>query len=179
MIPMVSTATELTACRDILHATAAESGVTPPPLGAMIELPEAVAAADELAREADFFSIGSNDLTSQILRLDRRDPSLTPAMSAHPAVLNAIAAVVAAAHRHGRLVSVCGNAAADPLVIPLLLGLGCDTLSVVPAAVDEVRARIRRLDQSTCIDVAHAALTLNSEDEVWHLVTERCVPPLP
>ena len=145
----------------------------------MIELPEAVAAADELAREAAFFSIGSNDLTSQVLHLDRRDPSATPAMAAHPAVLNAIAATVSAAHRHSRRVSVCGDAAADALVIPLLVGLGCDTLSVAPAAVDEVRARVRRLTMSTCTEVASAALTRGTAAEVWQLVTGRCLPSLP
>jgi phosphoenolpyruvate-protein kinase (PTS system EI component) len=179
MIPMVATAAELVACREILHATATDLGVSPPPLGAMIELPEAVAAIDELARESAFLSIGSNDLTSQILRLDRRDPSVTAALAAHPAVLHAIATTVAAAHRHGRRVSVCGNAAADPLVIPLLVGLGCDTLSVAPTAVDEVRARIRRLTSSTCAEVARTALTLDTVAEVWELVTDQCMPSLP
>jgi phosphocarrier protein FPr len=86
---------------------------------------------------------------------------------------------VAAAHRHGRRVSVCGNAAADPLVIPLLVGLGCDTLSVAPTAVDEVRARIRRLTSSTCAEVARTALTLDTVAEVWELVTDQCMPSLP
>jgi phosphoenolpyruvate-protein kinase (PTS system EI component) len=179
MIPMVATASELAACREILRSAAAALGMTPPPLGAMIELPEAVAAIDELAGEAAFFSIGSNDLTSQLLHLDRRDPSATPAMAAHPVVLNAIAATVTAAHRHRRRVSVCGDAAADPLVIPLLVGLGCDTLSVAPAAVDEVRARVRRLTMSACMEVAGAALTLDTAADVWQLVTDRCLPSLP
>jgi phosphocarrier protein FPr len=100
-------------------------------------------------------------------------------MAAHPAVLNAIATTVTAAHRHGRRVSVCGDAAADPLVIPLLVGLGCDVLSVVPAAVDEVRARIRRLTMSTCTEVAGTALTLGTAADVWQLVTDRCMPSLP
>lgn len=179
MIPMVATASELAACREILRSAAASLGMTPPPLGAMIELPEAVAAADELAGEAAFFSIGSNDLTCQLLDVDRRDPSATPAMAAHPAVLNAIAATVTAAHRHRRRVSVCGDAAADPLVIPLLVGLGCDTLSVAPAAVDEVRARVRRLTMSACAEAAGTALTLDTAADVWQLVTDQCLPSLP
>jgi phosphoenolpyruvate-protein kinase (PTS system EI component) len=178
MIPMVATPPELAACREILRSTAAALGMTPPPLGAMIELPEAVAAIGELAGEAAFFSIGSNDLTSKMLHLDRRDPSATPAMAAHPAVLNAIAAIVTAAHRRRRRVSVCGDAAADPLVIPLLVGLGCDALSVAPAAVDEVRARIRRLTMSACTEVASTALTLETAADVWQLVTDRCMPSL-
>jgi phosphoenolpyruvate-protein kinase (PTS system EI component) len=146
MIPMVASADELAVCRDLLTKAAADVGVPPPPLGAMIELPEAVADIDTIAAAADFLSIGSNDLTCQILGLDRRDPAATPAMAAHPDVQRAIAEVVTAAHRRDLLVSVCGDAAADAEVVPLLVAVGCDILSVAPSAVDEVRALVRRLD---------------------------------
>ncbi|MDQ1011195.1 phosphoenolpyruvate-protein kinase (PTS system EI component) [Streptomyces sp. V4I23] len=179
MIPMVAGIDELHACRRLLQAAAAEAGVPTPPLGIMVELPEAVAAADDLAREAAFLSIGSNDLTCQILGLDRRDPAATPAMAAHPAVLSAIAQVVTAAHRHHRQVSVCGDAAAHPLVTPLLIGLGCDILSVAPAALDEVRARIRRLRHDTCASLAAIALTRETPEDVWRLVEQCCLPSLP
>jgi phosphoenolpyruvate-protein kinase (PTS system EI component) len=179
MIPMVANIDELLACRRLLQAAAAEAGVPTPPLGIMVELPEAVAAIGDLAREAAFLSIGSNDLTCQILGLDRRDPTATPAMAAHPAVLNAIAQVVTAAHRHNRQVSVCGDAAADPLVTPLLIGLGCDILSVAPGALDEVRARIRRLRHDTCTSLAAIALTRETPEEVWRLVEQCCQPSLP
>ncbi|MEU6217641.1 putative PEP-binding protein [Streptomyces sp. NPDC047022] len=179
MIPMVASVDELRACRRLLEVAATEAGVPMPPLGIMVELPEAVAAADDLAREASFFSIGSNDLTCQILDLDRRDPTATPAMAAHPAVLDAIARVVTAAHRHDRQVSVCGDAAAHPLVTPLLIGLGCDSLSVGPAALDEVRARIRRLSHDTCASLAAVALTCETPEEVWRLVEQCCLPSLP
>ncbi|WP_272918630.1 putative PEP-binding protein [Streptomyces sp. HUCO-GS316] len=179
MIPMVATVDELRACRSLLHSAAAELEVAAPPLGVMVELPEAVAAADGLAREASFLSIGSNDLTCQILGLDRRDPAATPAMAAHPAVLAAIDQVVTAALRHHRHVSVCGDAAAHPLVTPLLIGLGVDSLSVAPAALDEVRARIRRLRHDTCATTAATALTLRTPEEVWQLVRQHCRPPLP
>jgi phosphoenolpyruvate-protein kinase (PTS system EI component) len=179
MIPMVASVDELVACRRILAKAAGDMGAPVPPLGAMIELPEAVADADELARGSEFFSIGSNDLTSQILRLDRRDPAVTPALAAHPDVLRAIAEIVTAAHRHGRRVSVCGDAAALPLVIPLLIGLGCDVLSVAPTALDEVRARVRRLSMSVCAEVAGIALGLDTAEAVWQLVTDRCMPALP
>ncbi|WNC02460.1 putative PEP-binding protein [Streptomyces sp. CGMCC 4.7035] len=99
---MVASVDELRACRRLLEAAATEAGIPMPPLGIMVELPEAVAAADDLAREAAFFSIGSNDLTCQIPGLDRRDPSATPAMAAHPAVLDAISRVVTVAHRRDR-----------------------------------------------------------------------------
>jgi multiphosphoryl transfer protein len=179
MIPMVAGIDELRACRRLLYAAAADLGVDAPPLGIMVELPEAVAAADDLAREAAFLSIGSNDLTSQILGLDRRDPAATPALAAHPAVLRAIAQVVTAAHRNHRHLSVCGDAAAHPLVLPLLIGLDCDTLSVAPAALDEVRARIRRLRRDTCAFVATTALTRETPEDAWQLVRQHCLPPLP
>ncbi|HEU4424331.1 MAG TPA: putative PEP-binding protein, partial [Pilimelia sp.] len=146
MIPMVAGVDELRACRALLAKAAAEAGTATPPLGAMVELPDAVAAIEALAAEADFLSIGSNDLTAAILGLDRRDPALTPARAAEPAVLRAIEAVVGAAARHGRPVSVCGDAAADPDVVPVLLRLGIGTLSVAPAALDEVRALVRDTD---------------------------------
>ncbi|MET9630679.1 putative PEP-binding protein [Lentzea sp. NPDC006480] len=179
MIPMVATPGELDACRHILNRVAHDLGVAPPPLGAMIELPEAVAAADDIAARADFLSIGSNDLTGQILGLDRRDPALTPQLAAHPAVLRAIADTIAAAHRRHQRVSVCGDAAAHPLVVPLLIGLGCDVLSTAPAHLDQVRAIIRRLDHTTCASIAHHALGLTTADQVWEAVREHCSPRIP
>ncbi len=179
MIPMVASAAELRACKEILAKCAAERGVAPPRIGAMIELPEAVARADTLAVESDFFSIGSNDLTGQILGLDRRDPAMGPALAAHPRVLRAVADTVDMAHAHRRQVSVCGDAAAHPLVVPLLIGLRCDALSVAPAALDEVRARIRRLDYGVCAEVAREALACTTLDQVARLVEDRCSPQLP
>jgi phosphoenolpyruvate-protein kinase (PTS system EI component) len=179
MIPMVASLEELRACRAILHTAAAALGVATPPLGAMVELSEAVALADDLARESAFLSIGSNDLTSQLLGLDRRDPAATPALTAHPTVLRAIRDVVEAAHRHQRQVSVCGDAAVHPLVAPLLVGLGCDILSAAPAALDEIRARIRRLDAETCARAARDAIACATVEDVWRIVEERCSPRLP
>lgn len=179
MIPMVATAGELDACRDMLTRVARELGTPAPPLGAMIELPEAVAAVEDIAARADFLSIGSNDLTGQVLGLDRRDPALTPQLAAHPAVLRAIADTIAAAHRHRQRVSICGDAAAHPLVVPLLTGLDCDVLSTAPTHLDQVRATIRRLDHTTCAEVARHALTLSTAEEVWDLVRDQCGPRLP
>ncbi|WP_329493385.1 putative PEP-binding protein [Kitasatospora herbaricolor] len=179
MIPMVAAPGELRACRELLRAAAESLGVPAPPLGAMVELPEAVDRAEELAREAAFLSVGSNDLTSRILGLDRRDPAAGPAHTAHPAVLAAIGQVVEAAHRYRRQVSVCGDAAAHPLVVPLLIGLGCDVLSAAPAVLDEIRARIRRLDAEACARAAREALVAEDVEEVWRIVERRCSPVLP
>ncbi|TWP43824.1 hypothetical protein FKR81_42050 [Lentzea tibetensis] len=79
-------------------------------------------------------------------------------MTAHPDVLRAIATVITTAHHHGLQVSVCGDAAAHPDVIPLLVGLDCDILSVAPSALDEVRAHIRHLDHADCVALAADAL---------------------
>jgi phosphoenolpyruvate-protein kinase (PTS system EI component) len=171
MIPMVASLAEFRACRELLHTEATSLGVPAPPLGVMIELPEAVELADDFAAEAAFLSIGTNDLTGQLLGLDRRDPAATPMLTAHPRVLAAIAQIVTAAHRHGRTVSVCGDAAAHAMVTPLLIGLGCDELSVSPASLDEVRHRIRRLRHDDCRRLAMQALGCDTAEEVRQLVT--------
>ena len=104
---------------------------------------------------------------------------MSPALAAHPRVLGAIARTVQAAHRRGIRVSVCGDAAAHPLVIPLLIGLGCDVLSVAPAALDETRVRIRRLDAQICADVAAEALGCETLESVQRIVRRRCWPSMP
>jgi phosphoenolpyruvate-protein kinase (PTS system EI component) len=144
MLPMVQSADQIRAARALLPAGGAV------PFGAMVETGAAVEAVDEIAAGADFLSIGTNDLTASLFGLDRQDPALTPARAAEPAVLRAIAATVAAGKRHGKPVSVCGDAAADPYAIPLLVGAGCRILSVAPAALDAVRAQIRELDTREC-----------------------------
>ena len=146
MIPMVADVGELRACRKLLDAAAATVAVPAPPLGAMIELPEAVEGVEEIAAEADFLSLGTNDLTAALLGIDRRDPALTPDRTGDPAVLAAVAHVCAAGRAADIPVTVCGDAAADPTVAPLLIGAGCTALSVTPAVLDEVRALIRGLD---------------------------------
>jgi phosphoenolpyruvate-protein kinase (PTS system EI component) len=141
MIPMVSTVAALQTCRRLLGEVTDQ----PVPLGAMVETPEAIAIIDDLAAAADFLSIGSNDLTAALLGLDRRDPALTPARAAEPVVRDAIAATVRAGAAAGTPVSICGDAASEPSVIPLLVEIGCHTLSVAPATLDEVRAQVRTL----------------------------------
>jgi phosphoenolpyruvate-protein kinase (PTS system EI component) len=173
MIPMVASVDEFVACARLLDR--ASDGAPRPPLGAMIELRAAVAHAVELARHADFFSIGSNDLTATLLGLDRRDPALSPLRAAEPVVLQAIAATVQAAREAGIPVSVCGDAAAEPVLIPLLLGLGVGVLSVAPAALDETRSLIRALDHHQCARAAHDALRAATLPEVTALGAA-CLP---
>ena len=110
------------------------------------------------APAVDFFSIGTNDLTGQVLGLDRRDPAAKPALAAHPRVLALISRVVEAGRQAGIGVSVCGDSAADPLVLPLLVGLGVDTLSVPAARVQRVRSWLAELATPACAELAAAAL---------------------
>ncbi len=147
MLPMVTEAAELREVRRRLEALAAELGLAERPrLGAMIEVPSAALCADGLAGEADFLSIGTNDLTQYTLAMDREDPTLSARADVlHPAVLRLIRTTVEGAA--GRCpVGVCGAAAGDPLAAPLLVALGVDELSVEPARVPAVKAALRRLD---------------------------------
>jgi multiphosphoryl transfer protein len=170
LIPMVSSLGEVSRVRDVLTQTAAALGTSLPRLGIMVELQATAAAAEAFAGSVDFFSIGTNDLTGQVLRLDRRDPAAKPALAAHPKVLALIGRVAEAGRRAGIPVSVCGDSAADPLVLPLLVGLGVTTLSVPAARVQRVRAWLRDLDTGACAALATEALSAGTADEVWKLV---------
>jgi phosphoenolpyruvate-protein kinase (PTS system EI component) len=126
-------------------------------LGAMIELPEAAEAAHEIAAECDFLSVGTNDLTHATLGTDRFAHGEAPAHD--PRVLRHIAAAARAAKEAGIPLEVCGEAASDPLTVPLLVGLGADELSVGAARVGTVRAWIRGLNYEEAAELALEALT--------------------
>jgi phosphoenolpyruvate-protein kinase (PTS system EI component) len=170
LIPMVSSPGEVDQVRAALAETAAALGVPPPRLGIMVELAATAAAAETFAPAVDFFSIGTNDLAGQVLGLDRRDPAARPALAADPRVLGLIGHVMRAAHEAGIGVSVCGDAAADAQVLPLLVGLGVDTLSVPAARVERVRSWLAALDAGGCADLAARALAAPDVDAVWKLV---------
>jgi phosphoenolpyruvate-protein kinase (PTS system EI component) len=173
LIPMVSSLDEVRQVRDVLTKTAAALGADLPRLGIMVELQATAAAAATFAPAVDFFSIGTNDLTGQVLGLDRRDPTAKPALAADPRVLALIARVADAGRQAGISVSVCGDSAADPLVLPLLIGLGVTTLSVPAARVQRVRTWLAGLDTSACAALAAEALRASTVDQVRELV-----PPL-
>jgi len=173
LVPMVSSLAEVRQVRDVLSQAAAQVGVAPPPLGIMVELQATAAAAAVFAPEVDFLSIGTNDLTGQVLGLDRLDPAASPSLAAHPQVLALIAHVTEAGRQAGISVSVCGDSAADPLVLPLLVGAGVRTLSVPAARVRQVRSAVTDLDSRRCATLAAEALAASSVDEVWKLVLAR------
>jgi len=133
----------------------------------MIEVPSAALTADALAREVDFFSIGTNDLTQYTLAMDRGHPKLASQADAlHPAVVRLISLTVEAAHRHGKWVGVCGGLAAEPLAVPLLLGIGVDELSVPVPAIPAIKALVRRLTLRDCRELARAVAALTTAGEV-------------
>jgi len=146
LVPMVTSLDEVVLVRAALAKAAAEIGAEPPELGIMVEVAATAAAAGEFAPAVGFFSIGTNDLASEVLGVDRADPRTRPVLAADPRVLALIGTVARAARQTGIKVSVCGDAAAEPLVLPLLLGLGVRTLSVGAARVPQVAAWIAATD---------------------------------
>ena len=165
MFPMIATLDELRAARRILAEERA--GGASVRVGVMIEVPSAALTAEHLAREVDFFSIGTNDLTQYTLAMDRGHPRLAPLADAlHPAVLQLISLTVEAAHRHGKWVGVCGGMAAEPLAVPVLLGIGVDELSVPVPAIAAVKALVRRLSLRHCRELAREVAGLSTAGEV-------------
>ncbi|MCT9824953.1 phosphoenolpyruvate--protein phosphotransferase [Pseudomonas sp. Y39-6] len=171
MFPMVGSVDEWRAARDMTERLRLEIPVADLQLGIMIEVPSAALLAPVLAKEVDFFSVGTNDLTQYTLAIDRGHPTLSAqADGLHPAVLQLIDITVRAAHAHGKWVGVCGELAADPLAVPVLIGLGVDELSVSARSIPEVKARVREFSLSEAQGLAQQALTVGSPAEVRALV---------
>jgi phosphoenolpyruvate-protein kinase (PTS system EI component) len=144
MLPLVESPVQVVAVRRLLGRAASELKQRAPLLGAMVETPTAAMRAHELALVADFISIGTNDLVATTLGLDREQSGASPLTAGDPAVVELIRRTVDAAHATGITVEVCGEAAGEPALTSLLLGLGVDELSVSPARLDVVRDAIRR-----------------------------------
>ncbi|WP_042299407.1 phosphoenolpyruvate--protein phosphotransferase [Paraburkholderia kururiensis] len=168
LLPMVTDAGELVRLRARIDELAREQGRTDRiEVGVMIEVPSAALLADQLARHADFLSIGTNDLTQYTLAMDRCRPDLAAqADGVHPAVLRLVGIAVQGAEKHGKWVGVCGALAGDPLAVPLLVGLGVTELSVDPVSVPGIKARVRNLDYPLCRQRAQDALALDSAQAV-------------
>jgi phosphoenolpyruvate-protein kinase (PTS system EI component) len=137
----------------------------------MVETPAAAMLATQLLREADFLSIGSNDLSQYTLAIDRGHPQLSARLDAlHPAVLRLIGSVAAAGEARGREVAVCGGLASDPDAVALLVGLGIRELSAVPATIPKLKRIVRGLDAGNCRELARRALELEDAGAVRALV---------
>jgi phosphoenolpyruvate-protein kinase (PTS system EI component) len=123
--------------------------------------------AASLAREVDFFSIGTNDLTQYTLAMDRGHALLAARLDGlHPAVLRLIARTAEAAHARGRRTAVCGGLASDPQAVPILVGLGVHELSCVPAVIPQIKALLATLTLEQCRERAASALAQDSAEAV-------------
>lgn len=180
MFPMVASVAEICAAKEILHTAQAELHSEGIPfdqameVGVMVEVPAAVAMADQLAAEVDFFSIGTNDLSQYVMAADRTNPKVANLADAfEPAVLRMIQQTVKAANYAEIWVGVCGELASSPLAAPILLGLGVNELSMNPIAIAAVKATISQLTISEAEAIAFTALQLNSAHQVKEYIAEQ------
>jgi phosphoenolpyruvate-protein kinase (PTS system EI component) len=165
LLPLVESAEQVRAVRRLLPDRVS--------LGAMLETPLGVRRAHDIAFEADFLSIGTNDLVQYTLGLDRTQPLATVRSAGDPRVLRLVAAAVEAAHAAGVSIEVCGEAASVPELATLFVGLGVDELSVSPARVDELRATVRSLDSAEAARAASRAISVERGDEKRELLGGR------
>ncbi len=172
MFPLVASLDEFLSARDLAETCARElksEGIPHrmPELGLMIELPAAAMLAPELAAAADFLSIGSNDLIQYLLAVDRTNNEVAAWYSPHhPAVLRTLAQIVRAAVPTGKPISLCGNIATDPQMLPFLLGIGLRTFSMDPTAIPAVQQIISRIDISEAEQQAEKMLSFGRQEEV-------------
>jgi len=179
MYPMISGVAELRAANAILEDVKAElrrEGVAFDPeiqVGAMIEIPSAAMIADLLAREVDFFSVGTNDLIQYALAIDRINEQVAYLYEPlHPAVLRLLRSVVSAAHNEGIWISMCGEMAGDPLHALFLVGLGFDELSMTPGAIPLMKRIIRSVTYGQAAEVAHRVFGCATASEVEGLLRQ-------
>ena len=173
MYPMISCLDELEQANALLDECRKELRKEGVPfdekldVGAMIEIPSAALTADALAKRVQFFSIGTNDLIQYTLAVDRLNEKIAHLYEpTNPSILRLIKMTAEAAHNAGIWCGVCGEMAGDPLMIPLLLGLGVDELSVTPASVPQIKYLIRRIKMSEAKEIAAAALQSESAEEI-------------
>ena len=172
MLPLVSSVGEVERAREIFAGVVSAltaNGRRPPEykFGIMIEVPAAAVQADVFAPLVDFFSIGTNDLTQYTLAVDRGNERVAAIASPyHPSVLRLVKMTIDAAHAHGKWVGMCGELAGDELAAPLLLGLGLDEFSLVPAAIPAVKAAIRRWEMTQCREIAAHCLSLPQATDI-------------
>lgn len=179
MYPMISGAEELTRANTLLEECKTELKQRGVPfdnrlvVGTMIEIPSAAQTADILAEKCGFFSIGTNDLIQYLLAIDRVNDRIAHLYEpTHPAVLRTIRHVIEEGHRKHVTVGICGEMGGDPLLVPLLLGLGVDSLSMTPPLIPAVRYLVRNMKLSEAQKLADKALTLTDPKAIYALCTE-------
>jgi len=179
MFPMISGVIELRMARQVLDDTMRDlrdEGIAfdeQIKIGIMIEMPSAAIIADVLAREVDFFSIGTNDLIQYTLAVDRVNEHVTYLYEPlHPSLLRLLDGVVRAGAEANIPVSVCGEMAGDPAVVPVLIGLGLEELSMSSVAIPEIKALLRRMSHASCRELVGRALKLGTASEITELVSD-------
>lgn len=173
MFPMISGLEELRSARSLLEQAKDELDSAGIPydrdikVGIMIEVPSAVVIADQLARESDFFSVGTNDLIQYTLAIDRSNEHLGGLYQPlHPAVLRSLRTVVDAAREAGIVACICGEMAGDPLYLPVLLGLGFGELSMATTSLPRVKQMLRRCSMEKAVSIANACFGFDTAAEV-------------
>jgi multiphosphoryl transfer protein len=173
MFPMISSLEEIRDAKAILAEESQRLGIAPIPAGIMVEVPVTAVMATQFANEADFFSIGTNDLTQYTLAMDRGHPKLAPHVDGlSPGVLHLINHTVRGGHAANRPVAVCGGIASDVHGVPILIGLGVDELSISLPAIPAIKGQIRKLRFDECRELAQKALAAESAAEVRALIGE-------
>lgn len=173
LLPMISGTQELEEALHLIHRAWGEvrdegTDVPLPPIGLMIEIPAAVYQTRELARQVDFLSVGSNDLTQYLLAVDRNNPRVADLYDfLHPAVLQALQKVVNDAHLEGKPVSICGEMAGDPAAAVLLLAMGFDSLSMNATNLPKVKWLLRQVTQSKAKELLGQVMTMDNPHLIY------------
>ncbi|KFX70694.1 phosphoenolpyruvate-protein phosphotransferase [Pseudomonas taeanensis MS-3] len=177
LLPMISGIQELEEAQHLIHRAWGEVrdegvDIPLPPIGVMIEIPAAVYQTRELARQVDFLSVGSNDLTQYLLAVDRNNPRVADLYDfLHPAVLQALRKVVDDAHAEGKPVSICGEMAGDPAAAVLLMAMGFDSLSMNATNLPKVKWLLRQISLSKARELL-AQLMCNDNPQLNHSVLQ-------
>jgi len=180
MFPFISSVDDFLQARGVVNeclADLAANGIPHfehPEIGAMVELPAAVAIVGELAEEADFLSIGTNDLIQYLLAVDRTNENVREFyVPYHPAVLRALKMIADAGHDKNVDVCVCGDLARDPLMIPFLLGIGLNKLSVNPRSIPFVQRQVKQLNLQKATETAAQMLAMGRVSQIRAFLTEQ------
>jgi phosphotransferase system enzyme I (PtsI) len=183
---MISTVEELRQCRTLLNEVKEDledAGIPfkrDLPVGTMIEVPSAAIMAEILAREVDFFSIGTNDLIQYTLAVDRNNENVANLYSpADPSVLRLIKGVVEAARKEQIEVNVCGEMSGEPLYAPLLVGMGIRQLSATPRKIPEIKRVIRQLRVQEAERLAESVLNMETARQVGNYLRDQLRRILP